>query len=123
MAETFELVSAIVKAIDKKRGMKIEVLHTTEVTTLADYFIMATANSTTQLKTLSDVAEEAAEKLGETPYSVEGERDSGWRVLDYSSVIVHLFLPEQREFYSLDRLWQDAEKVDVAPMLATEDDE
>ncbi|MCQ2443254.1 MAG: ribosome silencing factor [Oscillospiraceae bacterium] len=123
MAESLELVSAIVKAIDSKRGMKIEVLKTSDVTILADYFVLATASSTTQLKTLSDVAEEAAEKLGETPYSVEGERESGWRVLDYSTVIVHIFLPDQRNFYNLERLWQDAEVVDVAPMLAVEDDE
>ncbi|MCD7838610.1 MAG: ribosome silencing factor [Clostridiales bacterium] len=118
MAEALELTAAIVNAIDKKRGMNIEVLHTTDVTTLADYFVMATAASTTQLRTLSDATEEAAEKLGETPYSVEGERESGWRVLDFSTVIVHLFLPEQREFYSLERLWQDAEQVDITPFLA-----
>lgn len=117
MAEALELVSAVVRALDAKRAMKIEVLHTTDVTTLADYFIMATAGSTTQLRTLSDVTEEAAEKLDETPYNVEGERESGWRVLDFSSVIVHLFLPEQREFYSLERLWQDADRVDITPFL------
>jgi ribosome-associated protein len=103
--------------------MNIEVLHTTDVTTLADYFVMATAASTTQLRTLSDMTEEAAEKLGETPYSVEGERESGWRVLDFSSVIVHLFLPQQREFYNLERLWQDAEHVDIAPFLPKPEDE
>lgn len=125
MAEALELVSAIVKAIDAKRGMKIEVLHTTDVTTLADYFVMATASSTTQLRTLSDETEVAAEKLGEKPYNVEGERESGWRCLDFSSVIVHIFLPEQREFYNLERLWRDAEEVDVAQFLkaAEEDDE
>ncbi len=118
MAESLELVAAIVKALDSKRAMNMEVLHTTDVTTLADYFVMATAASSTQLRTLSDVTEEAAENLGETPYNVEGERESGWRVLDFSSVIVHLFLPEQREFYSLERLWRDAEQVDLEPMLA-----
>lgn len=117
MAESLELVAAIVRAIDAKRGSSIEVLHTTELTTLADYFIMATAHSTTQLRTLSDEVQLVAEKLGEPPYSVEGERESGWMALDFSSVIVHLFLPEQREFYSLDRLWREAESVDIAPFL------
>lgn len=117
MAESLELVCAVVQALDAKRAVNVEVLHTTDVTTLADYFVMATAASTTQLRTLSDVTEEAAEKLGETPYSIEGERESGWRVLDFSSVIVHLFLPEQREFYSLERLWRDADEVDVAALL------
>lgn len=120
MAESLELVSAIVAAIDKKRGSHIEVLHTAELTTLAEYFVMATAHSTTQLRTLSDECQEAAEKLGEPPYSVEGERDSGWMALDFSSVIVHLFLPEQREFYALDRLWRDAESVDVETLLPKE---
>lgn len=117
MAEALELTTAIVRALDAKSGKDIEVLHTTDVTTLADYFIMATANSTTQLRTLSDCTEEAAAKLGETPYSVEGERESGWRVLDYSSVIVHLFLPDQRSFYRLERLWQDAGHVDLSTLL------
>ena len=101
MAEALELTAAIVKALDKKRGMSIEVLHTTDVTTLADYFIMCSAASTTQLRTLSDACEETAKQLGEMPHHVEGERNSGWVLLDYSAVIVHLFLPEQREFYDL----------------------
>ncbi len=117
MAESLELVSAIVAAIDKKRGSQIEVLHTADVTTLAEYFVMATAHSTTQLKTLSEECQVAAEQLGEAPYSVEGERDSGWVALDFSSVIVHLFLPEEREFYALDRLWRDAGTVDVETLL------
>lgn len=120
MAESLELVSAIVAAIDKKRGSHIEVLHTAELTTLAEYFVMATAHSTTQLRTLSDEVQLAAEKLGEPPYSVEGERESGWMALDFSSVIVHLFLPEQREFYALDRLWRDADTVDVEALLPQE---
>ncbi len=72
MAEALELTAAIVKALDAKRAMGIEVLHTTDVTTLADYFIMCSAASTTQLRTLSDACEEAAEKLGEVPHHIEG---------------------------------------------------
>lgn len=117
MAEALELTAAIVKALDKKRGMNIEVLHTTDVTTLADYFIMCSAASTTQLRTLSDACEETAKQLGEMPHHVEGERNSGWVLLDYSAVIVHLFLPEQREFYDLERMWLDADRVDIAPFL------
>ena len=117
MAEALELTAAIVKALDAKRAMRIEVLHTTDVTTLADYFIMCSAASTTQLRTLSDACEEAAEKLGEVPHHIEGERTSGWVLLDYSSVIIHLFLPEQREFYDLERMWLDADQVDITPFL------
>ena len=113
MAEALELTAAIVKALDAKRAMGIEVLHTT----LADYFIMCSAASTTQLRTLSDACEEAAEKLGEVPHHIEGERTSGWVLLDYSAVIIHLFLPEQREFYDLERMWLDADQVDITPFL------
>lgn len=117
MAEALELTAALVKALDAKRGMNLEVLYTTEVSSLADYFIMCTAGSTTHLRALGDACEEAAEKLGETPLHTEGERESGWIALDFNTVIVHLFLPEQREFYDLDRLWREAEAVDVAPFL------
>lgn len=117
MAEALELTKAIVQALDAKRAMRIEVLHTTDVTTLADYFIMCSAASTTQLRTLSDACEEAAEKLGEVPHHTEGERSSGWVLLDYSAVVVHLFLPEQRDFYDLERMWLDADPVDIAPFL------
>ena len=111
--------SAIVlaKALDSKKGMEIKVLKTEELTTLADYFIMCSAASTTQLRTLSDACEEAAEKLGEVPHHIEGERASGWVLLDYSTVIIHLFLPEQREFYDLERMWLDADQVDITPFL------
>lgn len=118
MAEALELTAALVKALDAKRGMNLEVLYTTEVSSLADYFIMCTAGSTTHLRALGDACEEAAEKLGETPLHTEGERESGWIALDFNTVIVHLFLPEQREFYDLDRLWREAESVDVTPFLA-----
>lgn len=122
MAEALELTAALVRALDAKRGMKIEVLYTTEVTSLADYFIMCTAGSTTQLRALEEACEEAADKLGEAPLRVEGERESGWMALDYNTVIVHLFLPEQREFYDLDRLWREAEAVDVSTFLVKKDE-
>lgn len=123
MAESLELTAALVRGLDKKRARDIQVLHTTEVTSLADYFIMATATSTTQLRTLSDTCQEIAEQMDEPPYSIEGERESGWMALDFSSVIVHLFLPEQREFYALDRLWREAQEVDITPFLPKPEDE
>lgn len=78
MAEALELTAAIVKALDAKRAMRIEVLHTTDVTTLADYFIMCSAASTTQLRTLADACEEAARSWANDPTHIEGERTSGW---------------------------------------------
>ena len=122
MVEALELTGAIVRALDKKRGMGIQVLHTTDITTLADYFIMCSAASSTQLRTLTDACEETTKKLGEMPHHVEGDRNSGWVLLDYSAVVIHLFLPEQREFYDLERLWLDADRVDIATFLEEADE-
>ena len=117
MAEAKLLAEEIVKALDSKRAKEIEVLRVGDITILADYFILCTATSTTQIRTLADLCEETVEKLGEELHHREGERESGWVLLDFSTVVVHIFLPEQREFYKLDRLWQDGETVDIAGLL------
>ena len=111
------LAEEIVKALDSKRAKEIEVLRVGDITILADYFILCTATSTTQIRTLADLCEETVEKLGEELHHREGERESGWVLLDFSTVVVHIFLPEQREFYKLDRLWQDGETVDISGLL------
>ena len=117
MAEARALAEAMVKALDSKRAHKIEMIQVSDVTILADYFILCTATSTTQIRALSDLCEEAAEKLGEELNHREGERESGWVLLDFSTVVVHIFLPEQREFYNLERLWSDGTQVDLTALL------
>ncbi len=117
MAEARTLAEAIIRALDSKRAQKIELLQVGDITILADYFILCTATSTTQIRTLSDICEEAAEKLGEEIHHKEGERESGWVLLDFSTVVVHIFLPEQREFYGLEHLWSDGEMVDISGLL------
>ena len=114
-------MGCILSAASCNKWWNEEVLHTTDVTTLADYFIMCSAASTTQLRTLSDACEEAAEKLGEVPHHIEGERTSGWVLLDFSDVVVHVFLEEERDFYDLERLWADAQPVDLTPYLVDEE--
>ena len=114
---SYESAVVLVKALDSKKGQDIKLLRTEGLTTLADYFVICSATSNTQIKAMSDACEEAAEKLGEVPHHIEGERTSGWVLLDYSAVIIHLFLPEQREFYDLERMWLDADQVDITPFL------
>ena len=120
MAEALELTAAIVKALDAKRAMRIEVLHTTDVTTLADYFVICTASSTTQIKALSDVCEEAMERNGERVHHIEGHRGGTWVLMDFSSVVVHIFMDEARKFYDLERLWGDAQEEDLSQVLKPE---
>ena len=109
-----EMAQAVVKALEEKKGQDIRVMETTELTTLADYFVLCTASSTTHIKTLSDEAEKALKALGEQPHHIEGYRSGSWVLLDFSCLIVHLFLEETREFYGLERLWSDAKQVDLS---------
>ena len=111
--------SAIVlaKALDSKKGMEIKVLKTEELTTLADYFVICTASSTTQIKALADACEKALKDAGEPPHHIEGHRGGTWVLLDFSSVVVHIFNEEARKFYDLERLWSDAVPMDLSGVL------
>ena len=112
-----EMVGTAVKALDSKKGKNIRVLYTADQTTLADYFIICNGTSNTQVKALADAVEEAMSQQGEEPHHVEGHRGGQWTLLDYSSVVIHVFTEEAREFYSLERLWSDAAPVDVSQYL------
>ena len=112
-----EMVGTAVKALDSKKGTDIRVLYTADQTTLADYFIICNGTSNTQVKALADAVEEAMSQQGEEPHHVEGHRGGQWTLLDYSSVVIHVFTEEAREFYSLERLWSDAAPVDVSQYL------
>ena len=94
-----------------KKGEEIKVLKTEGLTTLADYFVICTATSTTQIKAMSDACEEAMEKNGEQVHHIEGHRGGTWLLMDFSAVVVHIFMDEARKFYDLERLWGDAEEI------------
>ena len=113
-----EMALTAAKALDEKKGGDIAAIEITEQTTLADYFVLCTATSTTQIKAMSDACEEAMEKQGEQdPLRREGYRDGTWVLLDYGCVVVHVFSAEAREFYSLERLWHDGKPVDLSGVL------
>jgi len=115
-----EMISIAVKALDEKKGRDIKVLHTADQTTLADYFVICSGASNTQVRALADAVEEAMSKAGEEPHHIEGHRGGQWTLMDYSSVVIHIFTEEGREFYSLERLWSDAETVDISEYLTAE---
>lgn len=114
---SFESAIVLAKALDSKKGNEIKVLKTQNLTTLADYFVICTATSNTQVKAMSDACEEAMEKQGEHVHHIEGHRDGTWLLLDFSDVVVHVFTDETRKFYDLERLWGDAEEVDLSDVL------
>ena len=113
-----ELAIIAAKALDEKKGKEISAIQVTEQTTLADYFVFATGSSNTQINALCGAVEKAmAEQAGEDPLRREGYRDGTWVLLDYGCVVVHVFSPEAREFYSLERLWQDGTPLDLSDVL------
>ena len=116
-----ELAMIAVKALDEKKGREIAAIQVTEQTTLADYFVIATGSSNTQINALCGAVEKAMkEQAGEDPMRREGYRDGTWVLLDYGCVIVHVFSPEAREFYSLERLWSDGTPVDLNGVLTAD---
>lgn len=113
-----ETALLLAKALDSKKGLDIKALETGHLTTLADYFVLCSATSTTQIKALADACEKAMkEQAGEDPHHVEGHRGGTWILLDFSAVVVHIFNEEAREFYDLERLWSDAVPVDLSEIL------
>ena len=114
---SFEAAITLAKALDAKKGVDIKVLRTAELTTLADYFVICSATSSTQIKALSENCEKVMDEAGEPAHHVEGYRGGTWVLLDFSSVVVHVFTDEARKFYDLERLWGDAEVVDITDEL------
>ena len=113
-----ETAIVLAKALDSKKGIDIRVLETGHLTTLADYFVICTATSTTQVRALSDECEKTMkETAGELPHHVEGHRGGTWVLLDFSSVVVHIFMEDARKFYDLERLLSDATPVDLTDVL------
>ena len=107
----------VTKALDDKKGIDIKLLKIDKVSSLADYFLICTGTSSTHVKTLCDYAEYTLENLGEKLLGREGHRGNSWELLDFGTVVVHVFTDEARKFYDLERLWADAEQVDLSEIV------
>ena len=120
MLSAKEVAYAVTKALDSKKGMDIKLLKIDRVSTLADYFLICTGTSNTHVRTLCDFAEYTLTELGEPMLGREGHRGNAWELLDYGSVVIHVFTEEARKFYDLERLWADAEVVDLRDIVLPE---
>jgi len=120
MLSAKEVAFEVTKALDEKKGRDIKLLRISDVSSLADYFLICTGTSNTHVKTLCDYAEYTLEQLGEPMLGREGHRGNAWELLDYGTIVVHVFTEEAREFYSLERLWADAEQVDISDIIIEE---
>ena len=112
-----EELEIAVKALDSRKAKNITVLKVEDLTILANYFIIASATSTTQVKALADEVEYQLGEKGVKPKSIEGYQSQTWIVLDYYDIIVHVFLEETRDFYQLERLWADGTPVDISDLV------
>lgn len=108
-----KLAEDIAKILDTKKARDVTLLKVTEKTVIADYFVIAAGTSSTQVKALADEVEyKLGEEQGVKPVNIEGRGQGGWILLDYENVLVHIFSTQAREFYNLEKLWAECEKID-----------
>ncbi len=102
-----ELAEAIAEVLDSKKGYDIEVIPVGDKTVIAEYFVICSGNTSTQIKALVDETEYRIGLRGLMPYNIEGKDNNSWIVMDYSHVIVHVLTRESREFYNIEKLYKD----------------
>ena len=117
-----EILTAAANAVNDKKAKNLFAVEVGEITVLAEYLLMATATSSTHVRALADEVEDKLSKLGVEPHHIEG-RSTGWVLLDYDEVIIHIFNKESREFYGLDRMWNDGIPVNLDEILTAPQEE
>ncbi len=112
-----ETAEQAVKILDSKKAKELKIIGIKDISVLADYFVLATGTSSTHVKSLADEVEFQLKAQGEEPRHTEGYRSNSWVLIDYGSVVVHVFTEESRRFYDLDRLWQDGQILDISKII------
>lgn len=116
-ADPETLCSAVVSLLDGHKAQNIKVLEVTDQTILADYFVICTGNSNTQVKGLAGEVEYKMNLSGVDYLRMEGYEEGTWVIMDYASVLVHIFVRDQREFYNLEKLWSEGKDIDISALL------
>ena len=117
--ETLEILKTAAKALDSKKALDVQAIEIGDLTIITDFFLLATATSSTHVRALADEVEEMLSRVGVEPHHIEG-RATGWILLYYGSVVVHVFDKKSRDFYQLERLWNDGVPYDLSGLLAEE---
>ena len=112
-----QLVCAAVASLDRHKAEDICTLRVDEVSSLAEYFVIVQGTSTTHVRALCDYVQDELKLIDQLPLRVEGYGTGGWILLDYGGVVIHVFTPQMREFYNLERLWQDGVSVPLEQLL------
>lgn len=108
-----ELVKIIFKALDNKKAENIKIINISDISVMADYFIICSGDNKHQILAMQDAVEEALEKIEVIPKNIEGKNGDTWILMDYRDIVVHIFDSENRSFYDLERLWQDGKEVSL----------
>lgn len=111
-----EIAGIAARALDDKKARDVKILETAEQTVIADYFVICNGTSSTHIKALVDEVDRKLSEAGEPPIRREGMRSDIWVLMDFGSVIVHVFTDEARKFYNLERLWSDSEEVPLSSL-------
>ncbi len=116
-ASSLEIAKATVKVLDAKKGNNIKLLKIDEKTSIGDYFVICSGNSSTQIRTLADEVEYQLKQGGVLHVQLQGTNSDEWKIIDCLDVIVHVFSNEAREFYKLEKLWADAEEINIENLI------
>ena len=108
-----ELAKIAYKALDDKKGVNIKVIDISEISIIADYFIISGGNNENQVKAMADNVEEELHKTGINPNNIEGYTAANWILMDFGDIIVHVFNEDDRLFYDLERIWRDGKTVSI----------
>lgn len=108
-----EMAKAACHALSEKKAEDIRIIDISEISPLADYFIIATGTNTNQIQAMVDAVDESLAKAGYHAKQIEGNRNSSWILMDYSDIIVHIFSREDRLFYDLERIWTDGKRIEI----------
>ena len=114
---TLEQAKETAKILSEKKGLNIKVIEIADVSVIADYMVIATGNSSTHVKALADEVETQLDDMGISVSHIEGYRSNSWILLDYIDIIVHVFSNEAREYYDLERLWEDGTHIDISNII------
>ena len=113
MTEQKKMAKIVYEALDEKKGYDIKLIDISEITMIADYFVIANGSNANQLAAMQDAVDEAMYTNGVHSKQVEGNSNSTWILMDYQDIIVHLFSKEDRLFYDLERIWKDGTVIDI----------
>ena len=119
---SIDILKTAAEALNEKKAVDLFATKISELTVLTDYFLIANGTSTTHVRSLAEEVEDKLSKAGVDPKSIEG-RATGWILIDYGCVVVHVFTKEARDTYSLERLWVDGEQVDLVELIGDEGEE